>query len=120
MENKEDSVQCSTCGKAHTNIFSLESNQAYGCASDLMEKDGKIVSFSHYGSGFDTMKHIFNALGKYKIGVICDNCISEAVNSSIAVEDNDYDYWAPLTELQEIQHEEIKKFKIEFLKENND
>lgn len=108
----QEAVVCATCSHRYTNIWSLESNQASSCASDLVQRDGQIVSFSHYGSKLDTMKHIFKDHGDYKLGVICDDCLIKARAEGVAEEDETYDFWVPVTALQEIHREKMGEFII--------
>lgn len=93
MKKEKTAVVCETCKKEYTLLFSLETNQAYGCASDLVEKDGHIVSYSHYGSRHDTSKFDFKEHGDYQLGTICDDCIDKAVQSYIAQEDSEFSYF---------------------------
>jgi len=92
-EKKQEAIICATCGKEYSNMFS-NSNQAYGCASELIEKQGELFSLSHYGSCYDTMKHIFKKNGDFKLGIICDKCIEKAIAEGIAIEDENYNYFS--------------------------
>lgn len=90
---EKETVVCATCKKENTHVFSAETGQAYGCSSDLVQKDGKIFSYSHYGSKFDMTKFNFKELANFKLGNICDECIDKAISSSIASEDDDFVYF---------------------------
>jgi hypothetical protein len=91
----KNSVICATCKKENTNLFSVETEQAYGCSTELIEKEGKIFSYSHYGSKFDTLKFNFTDLAHFKLGNMCDDCLEKAINSSIATEDKNFCYFDP-------------------------
>jgi hypothetical protein len=93
MKKNKNLVICATCQKENTHLFSVETEQAYGCASELIEKDGKIFSYSHYGSKFDTLKFNFKDLAHFQLGNICDECLEKAINLSIAKEDKQFCYF---------------------------
>ncbi len=89
----KDGVVCSTCNKVYSNTFNIDSEQAYGCASDLVEKNGEMISYSHYGSKFDLLKYCFKNKEGFNLGNICDECIEKAVKNEIAVEDKKFSYF---------------------------
>jgi UDP-N-acetylmuramyl tripeptide synthase len=89
----KDSVLCATCKREYVNAFNVESNQAYGCASDLVEKDGKMISYSHYGSKFDLMKYSYINKEGFNYGNICDECIEKAIKNEVAIEDKMFSYF---------------------------
>lgn len=103
---KKEVITCSNCGKDYNNIFSLEGNQAYGCASDVVEQNGSLMVYSHYGSTFDTSRHLASLQANIKVGVICDDCISKLRYEGFLTEDPSHDYWGALDSLRKSCSEE--------------
>ncbi len=90
---KEEKVICETCGNENKEIFSAETNQAYGTATDVIKVGKNMYSYSHYGSNFDLMKHFIYKKSGIKLGVLCDKCLSEAKSKGLAKEDVKFNYF---------------------------
>lgn len=96
------SVTCELCKNEYNNIFSLETNQAYSCASNYISKENETYILSHYGSKFDLSK--FNVKSKALIEnlsevlqkkevVICDNCIENLIKNNQVEKDKKFEYF---------------------------
>ena len=100
-----ESVNCDVCNTVFNDCFSAETNQAYGCASDLYTKENQTYILSHYGSSFDTTRFLVTRQSPLhqRQGTICDHCIEQLIHKEEATEDQNFDFWAPVKALQEQQ-----------------
>lgn len=89
------SVKCDVCQKLFTNCFSVETNQAFKCASSFYSKENESGILCHYGSEFDTKKFNISPSSSYynKSGTICDCCIEKLMEQQEIQEDMNFDYW---------------------------
>ena len=106
-----EKVTCSLCKKDFLKVFSVETNQASDCASDIYEEDGKWFIISHYCSKYDTRKFIFQVPNEnlMKNAVVCDECIEEMLEKKDIIEDVEYDYFFKLNHLFEESLKEAAK-----------
>jgi hypothetical protein len=88
-----EKVFCNNCNLGYKDVFSQESNQAFGCASDVVVHNEQRYIYSHYGSEYDTLKHIVSESSEIKLGVICDCCISNSLRNNEIIEDTNFNYW---------------------------
>jgi hypothetical protein len=88
-------VKCDICNTVFNDCFSAETNQAYGCASDLYIKENETYILSHYGSSFDTIRFLVTkkSLLYQRQGTICDYCIEQFINKEEIIEDKNFDFW---------------------------
>lgn len=100
-----ESVKCDVCLTVFDDCFSVETNQAYGCASDFYTKENQTYILSNYGSSFDTSRFLVTRQSPLhqQQGTICDHCIEQMINKEEATEDQNFDFWAPVKALQEQQ-----------------
>jgi len=100
-----ESVKCDVCLTVFDDCFSVETNQAYGCASDFYTKENQTYILSNYGSSFDTSRFLVTRQSTLhqRQGTICDHCIEQMIDKKEAIEDQKFDFWAPIQALQEQQ-----------------
>lgn len=101
-----ESVKCDVCNTAFNDCFSAETNQAFGCASDLFIKENQTYILSHYGSSFDTLRFLVLRQSPLhqRQGTICDHCIEQLINKEEVTQDQNFDFWANVKALQQ-QHQ---------------
>ncbi|NCQ51494.1 hypothetical protein GW796_06290 [archaeon] len=88
-----EKIICNSCKSEYKNVFNIEGQQATDCSSELIIKNNKKLSISHYGSTYDMLKHVFKKESEYSSGNICDNCICKAIREGDAVEDQSFFYF---------------------------
>lgn len=99
-----ESIKCDVCESAFNDCFSFETNQALGCASDLFVEKKQTYILSHYGSRFDTTRFFVSPQSSLqdRQGIVCDNCIEQLINEKQIQEDQNFDFWAPYKQLNEL------------------
>lgn len=88
-------MKCSNCGNEYKTWDSPpKAKQADGCNSEVhLTKDGRQLIYSHYGSNYDTMRHLVVKEGGIPNGTICDVCIKTLLTDGDIVPDNSFNYW---------------------------
>lgn len=86
-------VFCATCRQKFKEV--VGATQAYGCASDVFvdAKSGARLILSHYGSIFDTDRHVVSSQSLLKDGIVCDECIAYEVLAHRAIRDRKFNYF---------------------------
>lgn len=99
-----ESIKCDVCDTVYNDCFSFETNQAYGCASDLFVQEEQTYILSHYGSSFDTTRFLVarHSPLHQRQGIVCDSCIEQLINQKQIQEDQNFDFWAPIKDLNEL------------------
>lgn len=99
-----ESIKCDVCENAFTDCFSFETNQAFGCASDLFVQEEQTYILSHYGSSFDTTRFLVARTSPLhqRQGIVCDHCIEQLINENHIQEDQNFDFWEPVKALNEL------------------
>lgn len=86
-------ISCTHCRKLFIPLFEDDTypcTQAYGCASDLFERDGKMYLTGTYGSTI-TDGHLYEVLTtKYKVGILCDACIESNAQDFKRLDEDQY------------------------------
>jgi hypothetical protein len=88
-ENMPEYIECATCHTHYHQVFA--STQAYDCAADVNAKGEEI--YGYYGSCYDTQHYLIEKPGVLKVGVVCDNCLREAIENQVIVKDEAFSYW---------------------------
>lgn len=99
-----ESIKCDVCENLFYDCFSVETNQASGCASDLFVEKEHTYILSHYGSSFDTTRFFVNPQSPLhqRQGTVCDHCIEQLINEKQIQADQNFDFWAASKALNEL------------------
>lgn len=99
-----ESIKCDVCDTVYNDCFNFETNQAYGCASDLFVQEEQTYILSHYGSSFDILRFLVARTSPLhqRQGIICDHCIEQLIIDKQIQKDQNFDFWEPIKTLQEI------------------
>ena len=102
MERLVTKVNCSNCNNDYkTWDAPPNSKQADGCNSEVhVSKDGRQLIYSHYGSNYDTMRHLVIKEEGIPSGTICDTCIKTMLENGSIQPDNNFNYWHDFSGLE--------------------
>lgn len=92
----KEQVICGVCNKEFNDCFSAETDQAYGCSANVYVDDNEeTYVIAHYGSDYDTSRFKVNKESNLlnKNVVICDCCITEALNKNEIVKEESFSYF---------------------------